>query len=398
MKPIYVGIALFLYILSARGRADTFTHRTKDIVYHGYAQQALQNGQTVIVTQEAGPVEINDTEYTVEYNTRGRKDVVPVLSIDEVIVTELETKAFEDAIIEEADKGPLFIVIEIDTPGGVVSLCKRLCAAIVGLRYCPTVAYIKGGQNGGAYSAGAAVSLACDKIYMAPATSIGAATSIAISEEGYAYDLKDVYGETIGEKFSSAWRTYFASLAQQNQRSGAIARAMVDKDIDVIEVQRDGQSVYVETKDKRPSDRIIRTLCKEGELLTLSANEAVACRVANGVAESRQALLTQEHVPNTPIVENQKLNEAREEFEKVVRKFNTLVERMDLKFKELEAKSDGQALTRSQALRDYEAIIQNAEYILKLKRTYPDIPYEEETLMRALNTFKANYNAIKAMR
>ena len=98
------------------------------------------------------------------------------------------------------------------------------------------------------------------------------------------------------------------------------------------------------------------------------------------------------------VVESQIQITAKEEFEKVVRKFNTLVERLDLKFKEIEAKSDSHSLTRSQAMRDYEAIIKNAEYLLKLKRAYPDIPYEEETLISALNTFKANYNAIKAMR
>ena len=133
---------------------------------------------------------------------------------------------------------------------------------------------------------------------MAPATSIGAATSIVVADDGQAYDLKDVYGETVGEKYSSAWRSYFASLAQRSNHSGAIARAMVDKDISVIEVQRDGQALYVESKDKRPTDTIVRTLCKPGELLTLSASEAAACDVASGVAESRQVLLADEKVPN----------------------------------------------------------------------------------------------------
>lgn len=389
---------VFAVPVCSTAAADTFTHKTKDVVYHGYSKQALKNGKNVIITRENGPVEINSAEYDVEYNAEGRNNFVSQLTVIDEIATEFETKAFEKAIVEEADKGPLFILIEIDTPGGSVSLCKRLCAAISSLRFCPTVAYIKGGENGGAYSAGAAVSLACDKIYMAPATSIGAATSIVVTDEGYAVDLKEAYGETVGEKFSSAWRSYFASLAQQNERSGAIARAMVDKDIDVIEVKRNGKSLYIESKDKRPADTQVRILCKGGELLTLSANEAADCGIAGGVVESRQVLMSQEKIPNAPVIASQTLLDAQEEFEKVVRKFNKLVERMDLKFKELEAKSESGYLRRNTALRDYEAIIKNAEYILKLKRTYPDIPYEEETLISALNQFKANYNAIKAMR
>jgi membrane-bound ClpP family serine protease len=398
MNKKCITLMLVAAVLQGIIAADTFTHRTKDIVYHGFAKQQLKNDKNVIITPEQGPVEINSAEYDVAYNATGRNNMVSLLTIADEILYDYETKAFEEGIVEEADKGPLFILIEIDTPGGEVDLCKRLCAAITALRFCPTVAYIKGGKNGGAYSAGAAVSLACDKIYMAPATSIGAATSIAVMEDGQVLDMKEAFGDTVGEKFSSAWRSYFASLAQRSNHSGAIARAMVDKDISVIEVQRDGQALYVESKDKRPSDTIVRTLCKPGELLTLSASEAVACGVASGVAESRQVLLAEEKVPNAPVVESQTQLDAKEEFEKVVRKFNTLVERLDLKFKEIKAKSESRSLTRRQAMRDFEAIIKNAEYLLKLKRTYPDIPYEEETLIGAINSYKAEYNAIKAMR
>ena len=173
---------------------------------------------------------------------------------------------------------------------------------------------------------------------------------------------------------------------------------MVDKDISVLEVKRDGKSIYVESKDQRPSDTVVRTLCKKGELLTLSAPEAVSCNVAAAIVTSRQELLAAEGVPNAPVIENEKVAQAKDDFEKVVRKFNSLSERLDLKFKELDAKNQSRALTRNEALRDYEAIIKNAEYLLKLKRSYPDIPYEEESLIRAINSLKANYTAIKAIR
>jgi len=398
MKNYFLVTSLLFAVLYTVCSADTFKHKSKDIVYHGYAKQELVNGKNIIVTPENETLELNLAEYDVENNSTGRNNFVSLLSITDGIELDFETKIFEESIVEEADKGPLFILIEIDTPGGNIGLCKRLCAAITNLRYCQTFIYIKGGKNGGAFSAGAAVSLACNKIYMAPATSIGAATSIIIGSDGHISDMKETFGETVGEKFNSAWRSYFASLAQEHNRSGAIAKAMVDKDISVVEVDRGGKRLFVESKDQRPDDISVRTLCKRGELLTLSATEALSCHVADAVVESRQAMLIEAGFPNAPVIECEKLVQAKEEFEKVVRKFKKLNERLDLKFKELEAQYANHSLTQSQALRSYEAIIKNAEYLLKLKRSYSDIPYEEEDLISAINSLKARYTAIKSMR
>ena len=395
MKQLWT--VLFL-IMAGLAVGDTFTHKQKDIVYHGYATSELVSGKNRVITQEKGPIELNLASYKIEYNSQGRNNFVSLLSIDDVIELEHATKAFEEAIVEEADKGPQFILIEIDTPGGRVDLCKRLCAAISGVRHCHTIAYIHGGENGGAYSAGAAVSLACDEIYLVPEVSIGAATMIAASSDGRVADMKKAYGEVVGEKYNSAWRTYLSSLAEENNRSGAIAKAMADKDIVVIEVSRDGNSLFIEPQDKKAGDIEIRTVCSKGELLTLSANEAVEYEIAQGIVESRQKLLVQKGIADAQIVENVKIAEAAEEYEKVVRRFNKLNQRLDLKFKELMAKAQRNALTRSEAMRDFDELIKNGEYLLKLKRSYPDIPYTEESLVGFVNDVKAEYAAIKAMR
>ena len=395
MKSIWV---VLIFVISGLSTADTFTHKQKDIVYHGYATSQLKNGKNIVVTQEKGPIELNLASYDTEYNREGRNNFVALLSINDVIALEHATQAFEEAIVEEADKGPQLILIEIDTPGGRVDLCKRLCAAISKVRYCKTVAYIKGGENGGAYSAGAAVSLACDEIYLVPGVSIGAATMIMASSDGRVSDMKKAYGETVGEKYNSAWRSYLASLAEENNRSGAIAKAMADKDIAVIEVKRHEQSFFIEPQDKQTGDKVVRTVCSKGELLTLSANEAVACNIAAGITESRQSLLRTVGIPDAKVIENVKQAEAEKEFEKVVRRFKKLNERLDLKFKELVAKGQRNALTRSEAMRDFDAIVKNGEYLLRLKRSYPDIPFSEESLIEFVNDVKSEYAAIKAMR
>jgi membrane-bound serine protease (ClpP class) len=100
----------------------------------------------------------------------GRNNKVIVLTIEDEIGLEIETQALEREVAKLSNEGPLFILFEIDTPGGRGDLTQRICGAITQLKSCPTVAFVKGGKYGGALSAGAAVALACDKIYMADNT------------------------------------------------------------------------------------------------------------------------------------------------------------------------------------------------------------------------------------
>ena len=221
---------------------------------------------------------------------------------------------------------------------------------------------------------------------------------ITVNNKGEATDMKRAYGETVGEKFNSAWRGYLASLAEENNRSGALARAMADKDIEVIEVARQSKRLFIEPKAKMAGDTVIRTVSKKGELLTLSANEAVQCGIAAGLAASRQDILSALSLGQPTFAESSRQAEAKDEFEKVLRKFNKLNEQLDLKFKELQAKSRHSALTRSAAVKAFDEIVKNGQYLLKLKRSYPDIPYSEESLIEFINDVKAEQAGIKAIR
>ena len=116
-------------------------------------------------------------------NTRdnlGRNNKVIVVPVDDAIMNEIETDAFEKAIADSSQEGPLLILVEIDTPGGRVDLAQRMCTAITKDADCNVIAFIKGGKYGGAISAGAAVALSCNKIYMANNTVIGAATLVTM--------------------------------------------------------------------------------------------------------------------------------------------------------------------------------------------------------------------------
>lgn len=377
--------------------ADTFRQNTGKKVFHGYPIETDENGLTSIQTVEAGLQTVNLSDYDIETNSEGRNRIVPVLPINDEISYEIETSAFEQALIQESQKGPLLILIEIDTPGGRVDLTQRLCASISELRFCPTVAYIKGEKNLGAYSAGTAIALACDKIYMAPNTAMGAVTAIVVVN-GTVKTEKEVFGETIGEKFGSAWRNYLAALAERNQRPGILAKAMEDKDIEVVEVKRQGKTLFLESNDKQATDQFVETFCKKGELLTLTPERAIHCGMAEGIADSRINLLKELNAGQAEIRINEDVVKAREELDLVVKRFNKLMETLDLKFKELGAKSQRQGLRRSDALRSYQEILKQADYLIRLKQKYPDVPVDEQDLIQFKNSVMADYQSIRAMR
>ena len=246
---------------------------------------------------------------------------------------EIETDAFEKAIAESSQEGPLFILVEIDTPGGRIDLAQRMCTAITKNADCNVIAFIKGGQNGGAISAGAAIALSCSKIYMTDNTVIGAATLVTMPKDKKDYEntRKKNYGEVVDEKMSSAWRAYLASLAQQNDRPGLLARAMVDRDIAVVEVNQAGKRLFIEPVNKRPEQQVARTWNKAGSLVTLTAREAVECTIADGLVDSREQLLQQLQAGDANVVTDKKIANARKELQIAQRKMDEALKSFDMK-------------------------------------------------------------------
>ena len=385
-------VLLLSAILSFQGFcfADTFTHKTKDIIYHGYATGAIKEGKNIVMTQENGELAITLADYEVEFDKTGRNNSISLLHVTGAIESEIVTDAFVKALKEEAQKGPLLILIEIDSPGGRVDLCKKMCAGISDIRCCTVAAYIKGGENGGAYSAAAAVSLACDNIYMVPEVSMGAATIIA-GDRG----MREIYGQTVGEKFDSAWRSYLATLAEQKGRSGAIAKAMATKEIEVIEVRRGAKALFIEPKEKIPGDVKIRVLCEPGEILTLTAKQAVECHIADAIYESRQAVIAGLELGNAPVVTNTSLDVAQEEYEKILKRFKKIVSKIEELYMTIEYQMQVQPLA---AKRTYPQLIKSLEYLLKMKEQGQDVPVSEESVNEFLADMKAQYEAIRNVR
>lgn len=320
----YSAFVLAVLTLFSNCFGDTFTHRQTGESFNGYVVQRKKGNKTQVRAENKKPQYLDLSDYEISYNHLGRKNKVFVFSITDSIELICETEAFEKAIVTAANQGPLFILIEIDTPGGRIDLTKRICAAITKTDNCRTVAFVSGGKNGGAFSAGAIIALACDYLSMANDAAIGAATAIAVTSGGVT-DLKSAYGETVGEKFNSAWQGYCSAIAERNDRPGLLVKAMIDKDIEVMEVVENDRHFFVSSENKKPSQSVVRRWSEKGSLLTLTAAEAEQCGIADGLAASREALLAELDAAKAVHIRDRKALKARRMFEKAKREFDKIL-------------------------------------------------------------------------
>ena len=146
--------------------ADTFMHRRTGESFNGYVTQIKKGDKTKVFVEKRKPQFIDLGAYEIRYNYLGRKNKVLIFSIKDSVELICETEAFEKAIVAAANQGPLFILVDIDAPGGRIDLVQRVSEAIIKIHNCRTVAFVSGGQFGGAFSAGAIITLACDRVYM----------------------------------------------------------------------------------------------------------------------------------------------------------------------------------------------------------------------------------------
>jgi ATP-dependent protease ClpP protease subunit len=398
-KLLFIIVCLLITVPCS---ADTFIHRGTGEVFQGYATQEKKGSKTLVrIGDKQVSKYIDLVDYDIEWNPSGRRNQIIVLPIKSEIELECETKAFEKAIRSASNQGPLLVLIEIDTPGGRGELMKRICDAIISTDNCRTVAFVSGGKYGGAYSAGAIIAIACDYIYMADGTAIGAAAPIVISSSGVK-DVKSAFGKAAGEKFVSADRGYIAALAEQNGRSGLIAKAMVDSDIEVLEVVEDGNTIFIASKDKKGSQTVKKVLNERGKLLTLTAAEAVQYGIANKILNSMEGIVSEFGFEKPRIIYNQDVINVKREYENTKVKVKTIYDDIDLLQKDISVK-----LSKFQEVdRQYNKAVDILNYY-KSSRWYDERSQRKKVeelssersilksaLLRALRDLKLKYTAL----
>lgn len=160
----------------------------------------------------------------------------------------------ERGLAEAERAGAAAVILEFSTPGGYLDAAQAGRNLILGAKV-PTIAYV----NREAYSAGALLAIACERIYFAPGGVMGAATPMYFDPEGRMAEAP--------EKVISAVRALFRATAEVRGRDPLVAEAMVDPDV------------------------AIPGLVERGKLLTLTARTAAEWGYSEGEASSLAEVL-----------------------------------------------------------------------------------------------------------
>ena len=166
--------------------------------------------------------------------------------------------ALEDAKEKKAD----IIIIEMDTYGGAVNDADYIRTMILETEV-PIYTFI----NKDAASAGALISIASDSIYMAPGSSIGAATVVNGAD-----------GAAAPDKYQSYMRSMMRSTAEATGRNPKIAEAMVDEKI------------------------VVEGVSEEGSVVTLSVSEAIQFGFCEGEYRSIDAILEAQNLQDSELI------------------------------------------------------------------------------------------------
>jgi len=196
------------------------------------------------------------------------------------------------AIGEALQKKPDYIVFEINTFGGRLDAAFDLVDTIMAIKGPETIALVKKK----AISAGSLIALACKRLYMLEATTIGDCAPIVQGGDGTP--------QIVGEKIQSPLRAKFRNLAQRNGYPELLASSFVTPELEVLELkttldkgkksERD-TTLIIESKKYAVLDSTEKKfwgapkiLVKEGELLTMTDKEAEELGFSRGTFKDRE--------------------------------------------------------------------------------------------------------------
>ena len=179
--------------------------------------------------------------------------------------------------IDQAEaEGASALIIELDTPGGLVTSSQKIIQSFLASEV-PIVVYVSP-AGGWAGSAGAFITIAAHVAAMAPGTFIGAAHPVSIGPQGES-DTDDI----MEEKTVNALASSIKSIAEQRHRNVEVAEDMVRKSV----AKTDREALELGVIDLRSQnltellDQLDgRQVTMDGDvLITLSTQGAVIERV-----------------------------------------------------------------------------------------------------------------------
>ncbi|MDO9573532.1 MAG: ATP-dependent Clp protease proteolytic subunit [Candidatus Contubernalis sp.] len=162
-------------------------------------------------------------------------------------------KIFLDRSFKEAEQNNASaLILEFNTPGGRVDAAQEIKDLILETEV-PVYAYVRPQ----AVSAGAYLAMACDRLYMSPGSTSGAAEL----RQGITSE------EVADEKHLSAWEAEMRTVAELRDRDPEIAAAMVRREISIPDVVNSGQLLTLTTRQAQSLGFIDGVFNTRAELL-----------------------------------------------------------------------------------------------------------------------------------
>lgn len=211
--------------------------------------------------------------------------VVPI----DTQITPATTAFVRNRVKSANEELPLALVFYLDTPGGSVSAMQDIVGIIMHDTHVPTISVVKN-----AFSAGALIAMSAERLAMLPGASIGAALPILSTPTGI---------QTVDEKFSSALRGEFRSVAEARGRNPVVAEGMVDERVEIPGLSTATELVTLTSKqavEHGIADAEAPTLA--AALSTFGFGGARVVTLEPGLAERLAALLSQPLVAAALIV------------------------------------------------------------------------------------------------
>jgi len=169
---------------------------------------------------------------------------------------------------------PEVVLLDIDTSGGSTTHTKDIVNMLLSVKGVRRVAFVRR-----AISAGVPIALVCTDIYASDTATIGGAVSFVPGKDGLPVNLpKDV-----AEKLQSIWRATCRMAAEHGGHSKLLSEAMIDPDFALTMRTVDGKKVL-------ERDGKGKVLKRKGQILTLTAREAVDAGLANGLVDDYATL------------------------------------------------------------------------------------------------------------
>jgi len=205
------------------------------------------------------------------------REVATILRLDGPIDA-LTERSLELRIERALAKGPRFLILSIDSPGGEVHASRTIAWNLVNLEQVTTIAYVRGQALSGA----TLVAFGCDAIAMAPRGQLGDALPIYLKQ---ALDGLEV---EVARKMIAPVRKDLQDLADRRGYSSDIAAAMVDPDVELRRVEaRDPATGAVRERwidaaalsdlpfELRTALVTNEVACPSGDLLVVGASDAL---------------------------------------------------------------------------------------------------------------------------